>query len=50
MTCRTVLARDSIRLVGLLMPDRSDVEARRSIVQIKQVGKLKTWVVYAHQL
>ena len=32
------------------MQDRSMVEARQSIVQIKQVEKLKTWVGYAHQL
>ena len=51
MTCRAVLAGDSILRKGLPMPDIGlMVEARRSIVQIKIVGKLKTWVGYAHQL
>ena len=52
MTYRAVLAGDLILLIGLPMPDRSDgkSETKYIVVQIKIVGKLKTWVGYAHQL
>ena len=50
MTFRAVLAEDSILRIGLSCQIGLMVEAKQSIVQIKQVGKLKTWVDYVHQL
>ena len=47
MTCRAVQVGDSILLIGLPMQDTVDliIEAKRSIVQIKQVENFKPMLV-----